>query len=104
MRTMDTIMNTKDGKIGTSSISRYSIIRIQTPQAYRMDRLANIHEKAMEVGVIGQVDMSSVVSKLGEPVYFSKGSEFNMKINTVEDVEIFKALYRMQQENEKEER
>ncbi len=48
--------------------------------------------------------MSSVVSKLGEPVYFSKGSEFNMKINTVEDVEIFKALYRMQQENEKEER
>ncbi len=104
MRTMDTIMNTKDGKIGTSSISRYSIIRIQTPQAYRMDRLANIHEKAMAVGVIGQVDMSIVVSKLGEPVYFSKGSEFNMKINTVEDVEIFKALYRMQQENEKEER
>ena len=47
---------------------------------------------------------ATVIAKLGEPVYFSKGSEFNMKINTVEDVEIFKALYRMQQENEKEER
>ena len=98
MRTMDTIMHTNDGKIGTSSISRYAIIRIQTPQAYRMDRLTDIRQKAMEAGIMGQVDMNSVVSKLGEPVYFSKGSELNMKINTVEDVEIFKALYKMQQE------
>lgn len=104
MRTMDTIMHTKDGKVGTSSISRYSVVRIQTPQAYRMDKLADIHEKSMEAGITRQVDVSSVVSKLGETVYFSKGSEFNMKINTVEDVEIFKALYRMQQENRKEER
>ena len=98
MRTMDTIMHTNDGKIGTSSISRYAIIRIQTPQAYRLDRLADIQQKAMEAGIMGQVDMNSVVSKLGEPVYFSRGSELNLKINTVEDVEIFKALYKMQQE------
>lgn len=102
MRTMDTIMRTRDGKVGTESISRYSIIRIQTPQAYRMERLADIHAKALEAGIMGQVDMNSVVSKLGEPVHFSKGSELNMKINTLEDVTIFKALYKMQQENEKE--
>lgn len=102
MRTMDTIMRTKDGKVGTDSISRYSIIRIQTPQAYRMERLADIHSKALQAGIMGEVDMNSVVSKLGEPVHFSKGSELNMKINTLEDVTIFKALYKMQQENEKE--
>ncbi len=103
MRTMDTIMHTVDGKIGTNSISRYSIIRIQTPQAYRLDKLTDIQEKAKGAGITGEVDMNSVVSKLGEPVYFSKGSELNMKINTVEDVEIFKALYKMQQEAGKEE-
>lgn len=102
MRTMDTIMKTRDGKVGTESISRYAIIRIQTPQAYRMDRLADIHMKALRAGIMGQVDMNSVVSKLGEPVYFSKGSELNMKINTLEDVAIFKALYKMRQECEKE--
>lgn len=102
MRTMDTIMRTNDGKVGTDSISRYAIIRIQTPQAYRMDRLVDIHTKAQQAGIMGEVDMNSVVSKLGEPVYFSKGSELNMKINTVEDVTIFKALYKMQQESEKE--
>ncbi len=103
VRTMDTIMKTNDGLIGTESISRYSIVRIQTPQAYRMDRLLDIHRKAIDAGIVGEVDTNSVVSKLGEPVYFSQGSDLNMKINTVEDVEMFKALYRMRQEAQKEE-
>ena len=62
VRTMDTIMRTNDGVSGTESISRYSIVRIQTPQAYHMSR-----------------------------------------INTVEYVEMFKALYRMRREPVKEE-
>lgn len=100
VRTMDTIMKTANGKVGTESISRYSIVRIQTPQTYRMDRLLEIHQKAVKAGIVGQVDTNSVVSKLGEPVYFSKGSDLNMKINTVEDVEMFKALYKMQKETQ----
>lgn len=102
VRTMDTIMKTNDGVVGTESISRYAIIRIQTPQAYRMDKLWDVHEKAIERGITGEVDTNSVISRLGEPVYFSKGSDLNMKINTVEDVEMFKALYKMRQEAEKE--
>lgn len=103
VRTMDTVMRTEDGRIGTESISRSSIIRIQTPQAYRMDRLLDIHRKAVETGIVGEVDTNSVVSRLGEPVYFSKGSDLNMKINTIEDVEMFKALYKMRQELQKDE-
>lgn len=103
VRTMDTIMRTNDGVSGTDSISRYSIVRIQTPQAYRMDCLLDIHQKAIEAGITGEVDTNSVVSKLGEAVYFSKGSDLNLKINTVEDVEMFKALYRMRREPFKEE-
>lgn len=102
VRTMDTIMKTQDGLVGTESISRYAIIRIQTPQAYRMDKLWDVHEKAIERGITGEVDTNSVISRLGEPVYFSKGSDLNMKINTVEDVEMFKALYKMRQEAERE--
>ncbi|MDE5931762.1 MAG: 2-C-methyl-D-erythritol 4-phosphate cytidylyltransferase [Lachnospiraceae bacterium] len=102
VRTMDTIMKTKDGVVGMESISRYAIIRIQTPQAYRLDKLWDVHEKAVERGITGEVDTNSVISKLGDPVYFSKGSDLNMKINTVEDVEMFKALYKMRQEAEKE--
>ncbi len=98
VRTMDTIMRTNDGVSGIDSISRYSIVRSQTPQAYRMNRLLDIHQKAVEAGIMGEVDTNSVVSRLGDTVYFSKGSDLNLKINTVEDVEMFKALYRMRRE------
>lgn len=36
-----------------------------------------------------------MISRLGRNVYFSKGSDLNLKINTVEDVAMFKALYAM---------
>ena len=104
VRTMDTVMRTPDGKIGTESISRYAIVRIQTPQAYRVDCLLDIHNKAIEAGIVGEVDTNSVASRLGETIYFSKGSDLNLKINTVEDVEMFKALYKMQKETEKEDK
>jgi 2-C-methyl-D-erythritol 4-phosphate cytidylyltransferase len=32
------------------------------------------------------------MEKLGRKTFFSKGSEKNLKITTVEDIEIFKAL------------
>lgn len=40
-------------------------------------------------------DTNNMVSKLGQKVYLSKGSDLNIKINTVEDVEMFKSLYNM---------
>lgn len=36
-----------------------------------------------------------MISRLGRNVNFSKGSDNNLKINTVEDVAMFKALYAM---------
>lgn len=98
VRTMDTIMMTEDGKTGTESISRTSVVRIQTPQAYRMDRLIYIHEKAEKMNIPYKVDTNSVASAIGETIYFSMGSDLNMKINSVEDVERFKAVYKLKQE------
>lgn len=97
LRSMDTIMLTQDGETGRESISRYDFRRIQTPQAYRLDYLIEMHEKAATEKIPHCVDNNSMIAKLGETIYFSKGSDFNIKINTVEDVEMFKALYHMKQ-------
>ena len=43
-----------------------------------------------------------MISRLGMKVTLSKGSDTNLKINTVEDVEMFKALYAMKQEEKQE--
>lgn len=98
VRSMDTIMITGDGVTGNKSISRYDIRRIQTPQAYRLGYLWEMHERALEKGICHCVDNNSVVAQLGETICFSKGSDFNIKINTVEDVEMFRALYHMRKQ------
>lgn len=92
---MDNVMMTDDGMTGRLSISRYAFRRIQTPQTYFMGELKRAHAEALEKDIIGENDTNNMISRLGRNVHFSKGSDLNLKINTVEDIEIFKALYRM---------
>ncbi len=92
---MDNVMMTDDGMTGRLSISRYAFRRIQTPQAYFLGELKNAHEEALEKGIVNENDTNNMISRLGRNVNFSKGSDLNLKINTVEDVAMFKALYAM---------
>ena len=93
---MDNVMMTDDGINGKLSISRYAFRRIQTPQTYRFGILQKAHEEASQQNIRGENDTNNMISRLGMQVTLSKGSDTNLKINTVEDVEMFKALYAMQ--------
>ena len=93
---MDNVMMTEDGSIGRMTISRYAFRRVQTPQTYRLGDLYEAHKEALEQGIRGENDTNNMMSRLGRQVTLSKGSDTNLKINTVEDVEMFKALYKMQ--------
>lgn len=95
---MDNVMLTNDGESGLQSISRYTFRRIQTPQTYQLGNLRKFHEEAMKQKIRNENDTNNMVSKLGVKVFLSKGSDLNIKINTVEDVEMFKALYNMNAE------
>lgn len=92
---MDNVMMTDDGMTGKLSISRYSFRRIQTPQTYLLGALKEAHEEAVHRNVRDENDTNNMISRLGRNVSFSKGSDTNLKINTVEDVAMFKALYTM---------
>ena len=94
----ETIMRSVDGKEGVENISRFSVMRIQTPQAFFLGNLAQIHEKAQQEGIHKEWEMSSVVAKLGRKVYFSQGSDVNIKVSTIEDVEMFKVLRNKEEE------
>lgn len=92
---MDNVMMTDDGMTGRLSISRYAFRRIQTPQTYFLGDLKTAHAEALEKGITNENDTNNMISRLGRNVNFSKGSDLNLKINTVEDVAMFKALYAM---------
>ena len=97
---MDTIMHSENGKEGYQSINRYEIMKVQTPQAFNYSLIMGLHDRAIREKCVGAWDNSSMITKLGEKVYFSEGSDINLKINTLEDVEMFKALYRMRSPEE----
>lgn len=99
MRCQETIVETKDGIKGDTNISRNDIMRVQTPQAYQYGRVMDAHERAVQQGITNAVYTNTLMLDLGETLYFAKGSEKNLKITTMEDVEIFKALLRMEKED-----
>lgn len=97
---MDNIMHSWDGKEGYKSINRQEIMKVQTPQAFDFKLLWDMHNRAIEEKCLGAWDNSSMLTRLGEKVYFSEGSDLNLKINVTEDVEMFRALYRMKHPEE----
>ena len=88
----EAMMQTDDGLVSTGSYPRDNLKRTQTPQAFRIGDICDLHRRALEAGVTNSVASCTLKIEMGEPVYFSAGSEKNIKLTTVEDIDIFKAL------------
>lgn len=73
-------------------VIRDQLAMTQTPQAFSIKKLADAHRRAQELGINNSVASCTLMVELGEEIYFSAGSETNIKLTTPEDLEIFKAL------------
>lgn len=93
IRCQETIMKTQDGETGQEGINRKDIMRVQTPQAYQYGKVLNAHLTALEKGITNAVYTNMLMLELGETLHYAKGSNKNIKITTLEDVDMFKALY-----------
>lgn len=74
------------------SIPRENLQRTQTPHSYYLGDLWEAHMLAKENEIKDTAASCSLMEVLGKKTYFSKGSEKNIKITTMEDIDIFKAL------------
>lgn len=91
----ETVMQTEDQVKSDYSIPRERIMRVQTPQAYRYADILWGHREALKRGITNEVYANTMMITLGKTVYFSVGSERNMKITNAEDIQMFKAMYSM---------
>lgn len=80
-------------------ISRDSLARTQTPQAFPLQKLLWAHDEAEKRGICNSIASCTLMVELGEEVHFCPGSEMNIKITTTEDIEIFKALLMAQKDD-----
>lgn len=91
------IFTTEDGASTNNFLRRECAYRVNTPQAYRYDKLINAYERAFS----GEVDLRSasfvntLLVTLGERLYFADGSEKNIKLTTRDDFEFFKTFIKM---------
>ncbi len=87
------LVDPEDSATTTKYIPRETIRRVSTPQAYRYGKLSWAYEKAFreKIGIFGSSYTNTMMVELGEKLYFAAGSEKNIKLTTVEDLELFKA-------------
>ena len=88
----EAMMQTEDGMVSVGSYPRDRFKRTQTPQGFKIGDICDLHRRALERGITNSVASCTLMIEMGEQVHFSIGSEKNIKLTTVEDIDIFKAL------------
>lgn len=73
-------------------VDRNTLALTQTPQAFTLKKLSWAHKEALARGITNSVASCTLMAELGEKLYFSVGSETNIKLTTPDDLLIFKAL------------
>jgi 2-C-methyl-D-erythritol 4-phosphate cytidylyltransferase len=93
------IFKTEDGLTTIEFIPREILRRVQTPQAYLLGKLYQSYRKAFDekIGIYGSAYTNTMMVELGERLYFAAGSDKNIKITTLDDVELFKAMLNFNQ-------
>lgn len=95
----EAMLLTEDRNCATEMIHRDRLARTQTPQAFYLGKLAWAHEEALKRGINNAIATCTMMIELGEKIYFSTGSEKNLKLTTTDDIEIFKALLNSKKDN-----
>lgn len=88
----EAMIETQDKVMGFGVFDRDKLMRTQTPQAFPLGKLLWAHDEAQKRGITDSVASCTLMIELGETIHFSSGSEKNIKLTTVDDLEIFEAL------------
>ncbi len=94
----DTIIVTDDQQSGNTQIERNKIMRVQTPQAYRFGLIKALYQRADEENKHDFIYANTMAITYGVRIYFSTGSDCNIKLTTKEDLAYYKAMKQFSEE------
>lgn len=85
-------------------IDRDTIAVMNTPHAFKYGFIVDMYKEAVETGVINTVEphTTTLMYAMGKKIYFSKGSQSNIKITNKEDLSLFEGYVLEQQRNNSE--
>lgn len=87
------MLTTEDSVVSEGQVPRDNLKITQTPQAFFLNELLEVHKEAMKkTDLLPSIASCALYIEMGKKVYLSQGSEKNIKITTSEDIEIFQSL------------
>lgn len=95
----EVVFESDNGISSNISTEREKLFRTQTPHTYKLNDLLWAHDEAKKRGIKGTAASCMLMKELGKETFFSKGSEENIKITTLDDLRIFKALLHTKQDD-----
>lgn len=95
------IINPEDETTTKQYITRETLRRVSTPQAYEFEELDEAYHEAFEkeIGIYGSAYANTMWVELGKTLHFAAGSDRNIKLTTQDDLEIFKSYVNMNKDN-----
>ena len=91
--------NGEHPEMTNTEVDRDAIICMKNPHSFRFGEIRSLYEEAVASGVIDQVKpyTTSLMFRMGRPIYLSRGTQMNIKITKKEDLELFEAYVMMKQ-------
>ena len=85
------LYGTNDGDCAKKNINRESFMTLSAPQSFLYKVIKDIYRQVEERNLFEYVEhhTPALMTELGIPIYFSKGSHTNIKITTKEDIDLF---------------
>lgn len=83
-------------------IDRDTVACMNSPHAFNYGFIKDLYDKAIKTGIINEVEphTTTLMYKMGKRIYFSKGSQTNIKITKKEDLDLFEGYVMQKQEYE----
>lgn len=95
----EVLMISENGETATGIIDRDLVKRTQTPHVFYLKDLYSAHLEAEEKNFPRSAASCALYEMLGREIHFVNGSEKNLKLTTVEDIDIFNALLSVKRED-----
>ena len=83
-------------------IDRDTVACMNSPHAFNYGFIKDLYDEAIKTGIINEVEphTTTLMYKMGKRIYFSKGSQTNIKITKKEDLDLFEGYVMQKQEYE----
>lgn len=92
------LYGTNNGECALKNINRDTFKVLAAPQSFLYKNIIAIYDEVNKRNLLEKIEAhtTAIMTELGIPIFFSKGSQTNIKITTKEDLDIFMGYVLMQ--------